>query len=64
MTRYAILAGVSEKPGFQQKSLCDIYDFLKSTRGGFWAERAKLFSVDTAVSRMANLYRKIMQNTL
>ena len=39
MTRYAVLAGVSEKSGFQQKSLCDIYDFLKSSYGGAWSDR-------------------------
>ncbi|AEE17289.1 hypothetical protein [Treponema brennaborense] len=39
MTRYAILAGSSAQAGFQQKSLCNIYDFLKSTAGGFWFDR-------------------------
>lgn len=39
MTRYAILAGISQKCGFQQKSLCDIYDFLKSRAGGAWSDR-------------------------
>ncbi|WP_156786648.1 hypothetical protein [Treponema brennaborense] len=34
LTRYAILAGSSAQAGFQQKSLCNIYDFLKSTAGG------------------------------
>ncbi|WP_052296170.1 glycosyltransferase family 4 protein [Treponema brennaborense] len=37
---------------------------LRTEMGLRNVERAKLFSVDTAVSRMANLYRKIMQNTL
>ena len=39
MTRYAILAGISQKCGFQQKSLCDIYDFLKSRAGGAWSDQ-------------------------
>lgn len=39
MKRYAVLAGISERCGFQQKSLCDIYDFLKSTAGGVWSDR-------------------------
>ena len=39
MTRYAVLAGISGKAGFQQKSLCDIYDFLKSSSGGAWSDR-------------------------
>ena len=39
MTRYAVLAGISKKCGFQQKSLCDIYDFLKSRAGGAWSDR-------------------------
>ncbi|WP_303921423.1 hypothetical protein, partial [Treponema berlinense] len=39
MKRYAILAGVSQRCGFQQKSLCDIYDFLKSSSGGAWSDR-------------------------
>ena len=39
MTRYAVLAGISQRYGFQQKSLCDIYDFLKSTAGGAWSDR-------------------------
>lgn len=39
MTRYAVLAGISERCGFQQKSLCDIYDFLKSSSGGAWSDR-------------------------
>lgn len=39
MCRYAILAGISSKNGFQQKSLCDIYDFLKSRAGGAWSDQ-------------------------
>lgn len=39
MKRYAILAGISSHCGFQQKSLCDIYDFLKSSSGGAWSDR-------------------------
>lgn len=39
MTRYAILAGISQKYGFQQKSLCDIYNFLKSREGGAWSDQ-------------------------
>ena len=39
MKRYAVLAGVSEKAEFHQESLCDIYDFLKSTNGGSWSDR-------------------------
>ncbi|MDY4524149.1 MAG: hypothetical protein SPE03_03850 [Treponema sp.] len=39
MSRYAILAGISSKNGFQQKSLCDIYDFLKSRAGGAWSDQ-------------------------
>lgn len=39
MKRYAVLAGISRKAGFQQKYLCDIYDFLKSTSGGSWSDR-------------------------
>ena len=39
MTRYAILAGIPSKSGFQQKSLCDIYDFLKSNSGGAWSDK-------------------------
>ncbi|WP_041610390.1 hypothetical protein [Treponema brennaborense] len=39
MIRYAVLAGTSSKAGFQQKSICSIYDFLKSTAGGAWADR-------------------------
>lgn len=39
MKRYAILAGISSHCGFQQKSLCDIYDFLKSVSGGAWSDR-------------------------
>ena len=39
MKRYAVLAGISRKAGFQQKSLCDIYDFLKSSSGGAWSDR-------------------------
>lgn len=39
MTRYAILAGISQKCGFQQKSLCDIYNFLKSREGGAWSDQ-------------------------
>ena len=39
MTRYAVLAGVSQRCGFQQKSLCNIYDFLKSSSGGAWSDR-------------------------
>ncbi len=55
MTRYAILAGVSEKPGFQQKSLLNFYRFLISTRGGFWAEREILImpeGIDLALLRL------------
>lgn len=36
MKRYAVLAGTSDKPGFQQKSLSDIFNFLKSATGGAW----------------------------
>ena len=39
MTRYAILAGIPSKSGFQQKSLCDTYDFLKSNSGGAWSDK-------------------------
>lgn len=39
MKRYAVLAGSSEKQGFVQKSICCIYDFLKSTSGGAWLDR-------------------------
>lgn len=39
MKRYAVLAGTSDKPGFQQKSLSDIYNFLKSAVGGTWLDR-------------------------
>ena len=39
MKRYAILAGISSHCGFQQKSLCDIYVFLKSVSGGAWSDR-------------------------
>lgn len=34
-----MLAGISERAEFQQESLCDIYDFLKSTNGGSWSDR-------------------------
>ena len=50
MTRYAILAGILSKSGFQQKSLCDIYDFLKSNSGGAWSDKEILIlpeGVDT-----------------
>lgn len=38
MTRCAVLVGVSEKPGYIQKSLADFYRFLLSLKGGSWAE--------------------------
>ena len=38
MTRCAVLVGVSEKPGYIQKSLADFYRFLLSLKGGSWTE--------------------------
>ena len=72
MTRYAILAGISQKWGFQQKSICDIYDFLKSREGGAWSDRyiAEKVWGHIAVEdfqfvrvTMANLRRKIEHDT-
>lgn len=39
LKRYAVLTGFSNNSGFQQKSLCDIYDFLKSSSGGAWFDK-------------------------
>ncbi|MDO5774799.1 MAG: hypothetical protein Q4P16_10855 [Spirochaetales bacterium] len=38
MTRCAVLAGVSEKSGYIQKSLAGFYRFLLSLKGGSWTE--------------------------
>lgn len=63
MTRYAVLAGVSEKAEFQQESLCDIYDFLKSTNGGSWSDREILIlpeGVDEAMLKF--ILRRVSEN--
>ena len=39
LKRYAVLTGFSNNSGFQQKSLCYIYDFLKSSSGGAWFDK-------------------------
>lgn len=39
MTRYAVLVGISSHCGFQQTTICDIYNFLKSSEGGSWSDR-------------------------
>lgn len=63
MTRYAVLAGISRKAGFQQKSLCDIYDFLKSSSGGAWSDREILIlpeGVDEAMLKF--ILRRISED--
>ena len=39
MNRYAVLTGISGHCGFQQATLCDIYNYLKSTTGGSWSDK-------------------------
>ena len=63
MKRYAVLAGISRKAGFQQKSLCDIYDFLKSSSGGAWSDREILIlpeGVDEAMLKF--ILRRVQED--
>lgn len=63
MKRYAVLAGISRKAGFQQKSLCDIYDFLKSSSGGVWSDREILIlpeGVDEAMLKF--ILRRVQED--
>ena len=63
MKRYAILAGISEKVEFQQESLCDIYNFLKSTDGGSWSDREILIlpeGVDEAMLKF--ILRRVQED--
>ncbi|AEE17645.1 hypothetical protein [Treponema brennaborense] len=63
MTRYAVLAGCSEKEDFRQKSLCDMYTFLKSFAGGAWADKEILIlPAGVNVSMLKLILRRIAES--